>query len=52
MIILLGIWYSLKGYTQIEGIGYGVEYLRSILAGIWITGGAPIIFQKYVHCFR
>jgi hypothetical protein len=46
MVILLGFWYALKGLTHNEEFGYVIEYVRCVIAGLWITYGAPVFFNQ------
>jgi membrane-associated phospholipid phosphatase len=47
-ILVLGIlWITLGAWTKSSDLpGYGITWLRSALAGIWITAGAPLLFTK------
>ena len=38
------IWYGLKEAVQIEAAGWILDYIRSMLAGLWVTLVAPLVF--------
>jgi membrane-associated phospholipid phosphatase len=44
MIGVVLIWYGLKEAVQIEAAGWILDYIRSMLAGLWVTLGAPLMF--------
>lgn len=51
MIILLGFWFGVKGLIQHEQYGWVIEYGRSVLAGMWVTYGAPLLFMRGLNPF-
>jgi len=51
MIILLGFWYGMKGLIQHEQFGWVIEYGRSVVAGMWVTIGAPFLFRRGLNLF-
>jgi len=44
MIGVVLIWYGLKEAMQIEAADLVLDYIRSMLAGLWVTLGAPLMF--------
>jgi len=44
MIGVVLIWYGLKEAMQIEAADWALDYIRSMLAGLWVTLGAPLMF--------
>jgi hypothetical protein len=47
IIILLGIWLMFSNLVQLPAYeGYGMIYVRSVFAGLWIFAGAPCLFRK------
>jgi len=44
MIGVVLIWYGLKEAMQIEAADWFLDYIRSMLAGLWVTLGAPLMF--------
>jgi membrane-associated phospholipid phosphatase len=43
--ILVVMWGALSAATKSPGLpGQGMTYLRAVLAGVWITAGAPFLF--------
>jgi len=47
IIILLCFWYSLNDpASSLTPSGLFLVYFRSIIAGLWITAGAPLLFKK------
>lgn len=51
MIILLGFWFGVKGLMQHEQFGWVIEYGRSVVAGMWVTYGAPLLFRRGLNPF-
>lgn len=51
MIILLGFWFGVKGLIQHEQFGWVIEYGRSVVAGMWVTIGAPFLFRRGLNLF-
>jgi len=45
---LVLIWYGIGaiGLRQTQLLSYGIDYLRAVLASIWVTAAAPILFMK------
>lgn len=46
MMGLLLIWYGSGAAAQMLSTGYAFAYLRAVLAGSWVTFGAPLLFIK------
>jgi hypothetical protein len=48
MALLALIWYGLGkvGHGQEPMISYALSYLRALLAGAWVAGGAPLAFKR------
>ena len=44
MIGMVLIWYGLEEAVQIEAAGWVLDYTKSMLAGLWVTLGAPLMF--------
>ena len=44
MMILLLIWYGLEEAMQIEAASEILHYAKSLLAGLWVTLGGPLLF--------
>jgi len=44
MIGVVLIWYGLEEAVQIEAAGWVLDYTKSMLAGLWVTLGAPLMF--------
>ncbi len=48
MVLLALIWYGLGevGHDQEPMVFYALSYLRALLAGAWVAGGAPLAFMR------
>jgi len=44
MIGVVLIWYGLEEAVQIEAASAILHYVKSLLAGLWVTLGAPLLF--------
>ena len=46
-LVLAVLWTALSAYTKSPDIaGYSMTWFRAALAGLWITPGAPLLFEK------
>jgi hypothetical protein len=48
MVLLALIWYGLGevGHDQDAMVFCALSYLRALLAGVWVAGGAPLAFMR------
>jgi membrane-associated phospholipid phosphatase len=47
MVILFVLWTSLEGFaSELTPLGLTMVYIQSMIAGVWITAGAPLLFKK------